>query len=128
MSINNIAKNTSYFTFALILQKVISFSYFTILARNLPPESLGKYFLAISFTTMFAVFMDKGLANVLVREVAKAKDKASQILGSILAIKLFLAVFTIFILMLTADLLGYPEFVRHLIYIILSWAISVTTS
>ncbi len=69
--ISNIAKNTSYFTFALILQKVISFAYFTIIARALSPEDLGKYYFAISFTTIFAIFIDIGLSNVLTREVAK---------------------------------------------------------
>jgi O-antigen/teichoic acid export membrane protein len=68
---NNIAKNTSYFTLALIIQKVITFSYFTILARNLDPDYLGKYFLAISITTMFSVIIDIGLSNLLTREVAK---------------------------------------------------------
>ncbi|MCK5358508.1 MAG: oligosaccharide flippase family protein, partial [Elusimicrobiales bacterium] len=93
--INNIAKNTSYFTFALILQKVLSFTYFTILARNLVPEQLGKYYLAISFTTIFAIFIDLGMANVLTREIAKAKNMASAYLGAIIAIKLPLAIFSL---------------------------------
>ncbi|MBU1160908.1 oligosaccharide flippase family protein, partial [Patescibacteria group bacterium] len=59
---SNITKNTSYLAIALILQKIISFSYFTILVRNLEPESLGKYFFAISFTTIFAIFIDIGMA------------------------------------------------------------------
>jgi len=75
MQIKSIAKNTSYFTLALVLQKVISFTYFLILARNLVPEDLGKYYFAISLTTMFAIFIDIGLSNVLVREVAKSSDE-----------------------------------------------------
>ena len=69
--ISNLAKNTSFFTLALILQKIIAFVYFTLMARNLPPEDLGKFYLAISLTTMFSIFIDIGLSNVLVREVAK---------------------------------------------------------
>ena len=65
----NIAKNTSYFTFALILQKVISFTYFAILASHLPPEQLGKYYFAISFTVVVGILLDLGLGNVLMREV-----------------------------------------------------------
>ena len=64
--IQSIAKNTSYFTLALIIQKVISFAYFAVLARNLAPAELGQYYLAISFTTIFAIFVDLGLANILV--------------------------------------------------------------
>ena len=90
--IANIAKNTSYFTLALILQKVISFTYFIIIARALGPEDLGKYYFAISFTTIFAIFIDLGLANVLTREVAKTEEKAAQFLNAVLAIKIPLAV------------------------------------
>ena len=52
LKINNIARNTSYLTLALILQKIISFTYFTLLARYVGPVSLGKYYFAISFTTI----------------------------------------------------------------------------
>ena len=51
--ITNIAKNTSYFTLALILQKVISFTYFILIARALGPEDLGKYYFAISSPRFF---------------------------------------------------------------------------
>lgn len=86
--INNIAKNTSYFTFALILQKILSFSYFVILARNLGPENLGKYYFALSFTTIFAIFIDFGLANTQTREVAKNNKNAQELTSLILAIKI----------------------------------------
>ena len=76
--ITNIAKNTSFFTFALVLQKVVTFVYFTILARNLLPEDLGKYYFAISFATIFMLIADLGLNNVLVREVAKRKNEAGK--------------------------------------------------
>ena len=58
VKISNIAKNTSYFTLALILQKVISFSYFTIIARALGPEDLGKYYFAIAFASVAIILTD----------------------------------------------------------------------
>jgi O-antigen/teichoic acid export membrane protein len=117
VKVTNIAKNTSYFTFALILQKILSFTYFTIIARALGPEDLGKYYLAISLTTMFAIFIDIGLANVLTREVAKSKEKAQDLLGSVLAIKLPLAGVSILLLVIIVNLLGYPELTRTLVYL-----------
>lgn len=113
----NIAKNTSYLTSAMILQKIISFSYFTILARNLGPEYLGRYYFAISFTTIFAIFIDLGLINVLTREVAKYKDKANNLLGNVITIKLpftLLSFLSVFIIM---KALGYDELSRQLVYI-----------
>ena len=113
----NIAKNTSYFTFALIVQKVIAFAYFTLIARQLPPEYLGKFYLAVGFTSMFGIFMDKGLANVLVREVAKTKNETGRLLGAVLALKLPLMLFTFTLVFTAAHLLGYSGLVLHLIYL-----------
>lgn len=115
--ISNIARNTSYFTLALILQKIISFSYFAILARSLGPEDLGKYYFAISFTTIFAIFIDLGLANVLTRETAKSPEKAKELLGSVLILKFPLAVISLFIVVALANSFGYSPLIKGLIYL-----------
>lgn len=115
--ITNIAKNTSYLTLALILQKVISFTYFTILARNLGPEDLGIYYFAISFTTIFAIFIDLGLINVLTREVAKARDKAEDLLGNVLTIKLPLAAIAFLLVVIIINVLGKPGLIVYLVYL-----------
>lgn len=117
MKINNIAKNTSLFTFALILQKVISFTYFTVLARNLGPEDLGKYYLALSLTTIFAIFIDIGMMNVLMREVAKRQKEASSLLASVMVIKLPLMFLAFISVIATAHLLNYPVLTRQLVYL-----------
>jgi O-antigen/teichoic acid export membrane protein len=114
--ITNIAKNTSYFTLALILQKIISFTYFTLIARALGPEDLGKYYFAISFASIFSIFMDFGLANVLTREIAKEKNQPHKFLGTVLAIKLPLTVVTSAVIIILANLLGYSELTKTLIY------------
>jgi O-antigen/teichoic acid export membrane protein len=115
--INNIAKNTSYLTLALIGQKIISFTYFTILANNLAPEQLGKYYLAISLTTIFAIFIDLGLINVLTREVAKRPFESNKLLGNVLSLKIPLSVIAIGAVILTTYLLGYETLTKHLVYI-----------
>jgi len=115
--ITNIAKNTSYLTLALILQKVISFTYFTLVARSLGPENLGVYYFAISFTTIFAIFIDLGLINVLTREVAKDRDKAENLLGNVLTIKIPLALISILGVAIIINLLGKPELAIYLVYL-----------
>jgi O-antigen/teichoic acid export membrane protein len=115
--ITNIAKNTSYFTLALILQKILSFTYFTILARNFIPEDLGKYYTALSFTTIFSIFIDMGLANVLTREVAKAQNKSREYLSAVLVLKLPLACLSLLATVIVANIFNYPEITKHLIYL-----------
>jgi len=112
----NIAKNTSYFTVALILQKVISFSYFIILARYLGPEDLGKYYFAISFTTIFSIIIDLGFAGVLIREVAKDNARAERFLGSILAMKIPLTIVSFAAAAAMINAFGYPDITKYLVY------------
>lgn len=115
--IHNIARNTSYLTLALILQKIISFTYFIILTRALGLEMMGQYYAAISFTTIFAIFIDLGFANTLTREVAKHQDQASSWLGNVISLKIPLAVFTLLIALSTALILGYDQLAFRLILI-----------
>ncbi len=115
--VSSIAKNTSYLTLALIFQKIISFTYFTLLARFIGPEYLGKYYLAISLTTIFAIFIDLGFANVLTREVAKNKKDSSKWLGSILALKIPLSLLTIIALLIIVNIIGYDTLTKTLVYV-----------
>ena len=113
--ISNIAKNTSYFTAALIIQKAISFVYFTLYARYLGPEDLGKYYYAISITTICAVFIDLGLSNVLTRTVARHDEEPKKFFSSIIGIKLPLAGLTWVLAIILAQ--GNADLVKNLIYL-----------
>ncbi len=117
MKVANIAKNTSYFTLALILQKVISFSYFIIIARAIGPENLGKYYFAISFTTIFAIFIDVGMASVLIRETAKVRNRAEYYLRNVIGLKLILTLFSLVTVFVLINLMGYPELTKQLVYL-----------
>lgn len=113
----NITKNTSYIGLAMIIQKILSLSYFTILARELGPENLGRYYFAISFTTIFSIIADLGLANVLTREIAKNQPEAKKLLGSVMALKLPLALFSILAVWAAAGLFHYDTAIRNLIFV-----------
>lgn len=122
----NIAKNTSYFTLALILQKIISFTYFIILARFLGPADLGKYYFAISFTSIFSIFIDIGMTNILTREVARYSDslkenrkKISDLIGGIFSIKIVMAIVSSLAVVSLINILNYPDITKKLVYIAL---------
>ena len=114
---NSVAKNTALITFASVAQKVISFVYFTLVARQIGAESTGKYVFALSFTTIFAVFIDMGLNQVLIREGAKSKDSLQKYLSSVLFAKLFLGILTYVAAIVTVNLMGYAVETRHLVYL-----------
>lgn len=112
-----ITSNTSFYMMALIVQKVLSFVYFTFLARSLGAEGIGQYFFAISFATMFSVLTDLGLSALLIREVAKEKEESIKWFAQIFTIKLILALITVLILVTLDLVLFYSDAVRNLIFL-----------
>lgn len=114
----SISKNTFLLTSAYIFQKIFAFVYFTILARWLGAEDIGKYTFAIAFCGIASVFIDLGLTNVLIREIAKFKDKAKAYLANILGLKLILGFFIYLVVIFLINLWNYPVEVKMLVYII----------
>jgi len=112
-----LARNTSYFTLALVAQKVISFLYFTFLARTLGPENIGRYVLAISITTIFSILLDVGLAQVLIREVARDQTLAQKYFSLTVGFKLVASLVVVGLVYLTVNALGYPTLTKELVYI-----------
>ncbi|PSO46044.1 MAG: hypothetical protein BRC22_00055 [Parcubacteria group bacterium QH_9_35_7] len=112
-----IAKNTAYMTIASILQKVIAFLYFTLIARYLGAGGTGKYFFALSFTTIFVIFVDMGFNNVLIRESAKLEEQMQNFFSTVLSAKMVFAVLTYIATVAAINLMGYPEETRHLVYL-----------
>jgi len=112
-----ITQNTTYYTLALVFQKILAFVYFTFLARFLGAEDLGKYTFAFAFTTIFSVLVDVGLSQILTREIAKFRDKAKNILSNVLGLKIILAVIIYGVVVLLVNLLGYPELTKKLVYL-----------
>jgi len=112
-----ITSNTSFFMVALVIQKVLSFVYFTILARSLGAEGIGQYFFAISFASMFSVLIDLGLSPLLIREVAKEKEDTDRWFRQIFTLKLIFAFITAIVVVLLDLILFYSDPVRDLIFL-----------
>jgi O-antigen/teichoic acid export membrane protein len=113
----DVAKNTAYMTIASVAQKVISFIYFTLVARLVGAEGTGKYFFALSFTTIFVIFIDMGLTNVLIREASKFKQKAQTYFSNVFGVKLVLSILVYLGAIIVINVMGYPEVTRNLVYL-----------
>jgi len=113
----SIAKNAAFMTVASVGQKIIAFVYFTLIARNIGVESTGKYFFAISFTTIFVIFVDLGLTNVLIREAAKMKEKIQTYFSTIISVKILLGILSYIGAVLAINLMGYPVETKQLVYL-----------
>jgi len=112
-----IASNTAWYAIALALQKVISFVYFTILARFLGPQDIGKYFFATSFTFLFAVFTDLGMSQVLTRQVARDKEQGSKLLSQVIVLKILFSLIIIAAIGIISPIITADPITRTLIMI-----------
>ncbi|MFA6197839.1 MAG: flippase [Patescibacteria group bacterium] len=114
---DRIARNASYLTLALTLQKVLSFVYFAYISKAVGSEEIGRYLFAISLTTIFGILIDVGLSPVLTREIAKDRDQTNTFLNSVVSIKILTAVLAYLAVITTVAIIGSPELTRHLVYI-----------
>ncbi len=117
MSQASLTKNTTYYTAALTIQKILAFVYFWFISNNLFPEQLGKYVFALSFTTLFSIFIDLGLSPVLTREASKSREQANRYLQNVLGIKIPLALITLLAAWLVINVTNKPADVRLLVYL-----------
>jgi len=113
----SVVKNTSFLTAASILQKVISFVYFTVIARFVGEANTGQYFVAMTFSTIFAVVADFGLGSVLTRETARTPEDAEKNLNTVFWTKIIFGIFTYFLLVTTVNLFDYNTLTKNLIYL-----------
>lgn len=112
-----IAKNTTFYTSSLVIQKVLAFIYFWFISNNLFPDNLGKYVFALSFTTLFSILIDLGLSPILTREASKSDERANKYLKNVLGLKIPLAIITLGLVILFINITGKPELVRLLVYL-----------
>lgn len=117
MTRRSVAQNTAFMTFASIGQKIVAFVYFTLIANTLGAEGTGMYTLALSFSTIFVVFVDLGFTNVFVREAAKRGQKLQDYLQTLLATKIGLGVLSYGAMVITMMLLGYEPALQSLIFL-----------
>ncbi|PIR47955.1 hypothetical protein COV06_00960 [Candidatus Uhrbacteria bacterium CG10_big_fil_rev_8_21_14_0_10_50_16] len=113
---SQLAKNTAYLTAASIGQKIVAFFYFAVIARMVGVEFTGKYFLALSLTTMVGVIADFGLTSVLIRDIAKRPDEQEGLLAHVIGLKLGLSLLAVAIVVALSFALGYDELTRTLMY------------
>jgi O-antigen/teichoic acid export membrane protein len=115
-----IVKNTAYLSSAFVGQKILSFIYFTLIARLVGVVDTGGYVFALSFTTIFSVFVDFGLAPLIQREIARHPDKTEKIIGKTLAIKSIYAIGAIVIAIVVGQFMGLEGSIKNMIYIALA--------
>ena len=112
-----ITSNTSYYIIALTTQKILAFVYFILIARFLGAEDIGRYALAVSFIQILAIFIDIGLSPSITRESSRDPKRIEAHFSNIIGFKILMSVVAAVILVVLANLFGYSELIKSLLYL-----------
>lgn len=88
------------------------------MAGYLGAKDLGILSVALSITVLLGVIGDLGLSSLMTREISRDQSLASKYLGSILLVKILLAIVTFGVTAITVNILGYSELTIKVVYII----------
>lgn len=117
-TVRRIMKNTGILFLADFISKIFMFFFVMYTARYLGAEGFGILSFALAFTRLFGVFVNLGLPQLTIREVARNKLLASKYLGNVLAMKMISTAITFGLIVLTINLLGYPDQTIKVVYLI----------
>jgi len=81
-------KNTSLLLLSLVIQKILSFIYFSYLATRLGVQQTGLYFYILAITAVTSVLLDFGLNNLLIREIASDRNNQNKYLTNAVLLKI----------------------------------------
>jgi len=96
----------------------LTFLLMIYLARSLGSLGFGKLTFAISFTSLFIILSDLGIATLAVREVARDKEGGPEYIGKTATLKFFLSIFTFLIIIISLRIMNVPPDTRIVAYLI----------
>jgi O-antigen/teichoic acid export membrane protein len=112
-----IIKNSVILISSQIFSKIINFALILILTRLLGKDAFGLYSFSSAYVGLFLFLMHMGINNLLVREVAKYKDKSKEIINTTLPTVIFLTLFSLVLLNFIAFLLNWTANERIVIFL-----------
>jgi len=116
-SIQRIGRNLIALSFSYFAVAILSMFLSIFIARLLGDIDLGKYYIAITLPQLFLIFLDLGYETYIIREVARNKLLASKYLSNAFTFRLLLIPIIISMILISVNLLGYPENTKYLVYL-----------
>ncbi|HZX48066.1 MAG TPA: flippase [Nitrospirota bacterium] len=110
-------QNTGFVFIAGVFDRIFSLFFIIYAARILGPGDFGLYALIGTVTFLFFYFGNLGIGPMAIRDIARDKTKAEELFSHILSLRISLVILSYPFIVLVVNLLGYPDDVKHLIYV-----------
>lgn len=116
--VRRIAKNTSALFIAQIVSSVVSLIFGVVIARVLGDTVFGKFAFALAFTEIFSIFSSLGYNTLLIREVSRDRTQVGKYVNNIFYFRLIFSLLLYGLIIITINLLQYPEDTKIAVYLI----------
>lgn len=116
-NVQRIVKNIGISGLSQIIIALLSFIFLIYVARYLGESSFGEYSFALSFTSLFVIFADSGIGQLIVRQIARNKNITNKLIVNSILIKCFLSIFTFIIIAVCINLSNYPTDLIKIVYL-----------
>jgi len=114
-----ILKNALILSSTQVVSRILSFTFFLIIARYFGSDYFGKYYYVYTLIFLLTFISDSGLSALIVREIAKAKQQAGHILIHTVIIRIFIS--TLVYILLVTSIYFQPDIdidKKNIIYIL----------
>jgi len=111
-------KNAGWLFSAEVISKLLAYGVIVILSRTLGPEGLGQYSFIFYYVGLLGIFSDLGVGYYFMREVARDRSKADELLPDVLGFKVVLALVNFTIIIILTGLLPKPMWMKVLIVLV----------
>lgn len=115
--VQKIAKNMGFMAISQLIVSILAFIFLIYIARYLGEAQYGDYSFAISFTSLFVIFADIGINQLIIREIARDKNVTSEYITNVSLIKILLSIITFGLIALTINLMNYSQNVVYIVYL-----------
>jgi O-antigen/teichoic acid export membrane protein len=112
-----IFKNTFWLATSDVIMKLAKFFLVIFIIRSLGVTEYGKFSFAISFVSIFVIFIDFGISSILTREFAK-DQKQEEKFSALLSLRLILGIATILLVNLGSFFITQDPTVKRIILIL----------
>jgi len=112
-----IFKNTFWIGLSSGISKILKLILIIYVARIFGATEYGKFTFALSFVSLFVVFFDLGLSNIVTREFSREQEREKE-LFSILSLKVILSLGTIILIFLISFFITPDPTIRKVIWIL----------
>ncbi len=105
---SRIFRNSAALLSGQMAERILKLIVMAVLARFLGKSEFGLYIFVLTYVDFFHLLTDLGIQTILVREMARDPDRAEDLMGNALTLKLISAGVSVLLAVVVILLSGYP--------------------